>query len=141
MQTLSRLNRIATGKEDTFVLDFINDPDQILKAFRQYYRGAELAGVTDPNLVHDLQTKLDDARVYLATEVDTVRVVEAEQDFDLTELSRLEARRRDETIAKREEIAGGEGFDDVEVRDRLPEDRHDAAKRADRAGQAIVGDG
>ncbi len=70
VQTLSRLNRTAPGKEDTFVLDFVNKPEEILKAFQPYYRAAELEAVTDPNLVHELHTKLDQAAVYLPAEVE-----------------------------------------------------------------------
>lgn len=70
VQTLSRLNRIYPGKTDTFVLDFVNDPDEILAAFRTYYRTAQLAGVSDPNLIHDLQAKLDATGIYLPEEVD-----------------------------------------------------------------------
>lgn len=75
VQTLSRLNRTAPGKDTTYVLDFVNDPDEILAAFKPYYRRAELAGVTDPNLLHTLQGKLDDARIYTESEIATfVRV-------------------------------------------------------------------
>jgi type I restriction enzyme, R subunit len=75
VQTLSRLNRTAPGKATTYVLDFVNDPDQILAAFKPYYKRAELSGVTDPNLIHALQTKLDDARIYTESEIETfVRV-------------------------------------------------------------------
>jgi type I restriction enzyme R subunit len=72
VQTLSRLNRIyPPGKKDTtFVLDFLNQEDEILEAFRKYYKKAELSGVTDPNLVHDLQDKLDAEGIYTAEEVD-----------------------------------------------------------------------
>lgn len=70
VQTLSRLNRTYPGKTDTFVLDFVNDPDEILAAFRTYYRTAQLAGVSDPNLIHDLQAKLDATGIYLPEEVD-----------------------------------------------------------------------
>lgn len=70
VQTLSRLNRTHPGKEDTFVLDFVNDPDAILESFKPYYRTAQLTDVTDPNLVHELQTKLDKAGVYLTSEVE-----------------------------------------------------------------------
>lgn len=70
VQTLSRLNRTAPGKEDTFVLDFVNRPDEILKSFQPYYRSAQLASVTDPNIVHELMTKLNQAGVYFWTEVE-----------------------------------------------------------------------
>ncbi|HWS99890.1 MAG TPA: DEAD/DEAH box helicase family protein [Pyrinomonadaceae bacterium] len=70
VQTLSRLNRTYPGKTDTFVLDFVNTSDRILKAFLPYYKTARLSGVSDPNIIHDLQTKLDSARIYTPTEVD-----------------------------------------------------------------------
>lgn len=70
VQTLSRLNRTATGKDQTFVLDFVNDPAEILAAFQTYYRSAELAEVSDPNVIHELQNKLDQALIYEESEVD-----------------------------------------------------------------------
>jgi type I restriction enzyme R subunit len=70
VQTLSRLNRTFKGKTDTFVLDFVNEAEDILEAFKPYFRKAELSGVSDPNLIHDLQTKLDDEQIYLASEVE-----------------------------------------------------------------------
>ncbi|MDK1386299.1 type I restriction endonuclease [Sinorhizobium sp. 8-89] len=78
VQTLSRLNRAHAGKDTTYVLDFVNSGDDILKAFQTYYETAELAGVTDPNLVFDLRAKLDAAGYYDSFEVD--RVVKAELD-------------------------------------------------------------
>jgi type I restriction enzyme R subunit len=70
VQTLSRLNRTCPGKEHTFVLDFVNDPAEILESFQPYYRAAQLEEVTDPNIVHELQTKLDQSGVYLPSEVE-----------------------------------------------------------------------
>lgn len=70
VQTLSRLNRIYPGKPDPFVLDFVNKPDEILAAFAPYYRTAELSDVSDPNIIHDLHSKLDAARIYTASEVE-----------------------------------------------------------------------
>jgi type I restriction enzyme R subunit len=70
VQTLSRLNRMHPGKEDTFVLDFVNKPEEILKSFQPYYRTAQLEEVTDPNVVHELMTKLSKANVYFWTEVE-----------------------------------------------------------------------
>ena len=70
VQTLSRLNRTCPGKEDTFVLDFVNEPEEILESFQPYYRAARLAEVTDPNIVHELQIKLDQAGVYYPAEVE-----------------------------------------------------------------------
>lgn len=64
VQTLSRLNRTATGKDSTYVLDFVNDPDDILESFMPYFKDAKLSGITDPNIIHDIQTKLDHSGIY-----------------------------------------------------------------------------
>jgi type I restriction enzyme R subunit len=58
VQTLSRLNRTTAGKIDTFVLDFRNDGDDIVKAFEPYY-GRTVAPPTDPNLLFDTRRQLD----------------------------------------------------------------------------------
>jgi type I restriction enzyme R subunit len=76
VQTLSRLNRSHAGKDTTFVVDFVNNPDDILAAFKMYHTTAELAGTTDPNLVFNLKDKLDALGHYDANEVDRVVRVE-----------------------------------------------------------------
>jgi type I restriction enzyme R subunit len=76
VQTLSRLNRAYSGsfglKDTTFVLDFVNEAEEVLEAFRTYYTTATLEDVTDPNLVYDLRAKLDAAGHYDEFEVDRV---------------------------------------------------------------------
>lgn len=72
VQTLSRLNRCHPGKQDTFVVDFVNEPNEILEAFKTYYETAELAGTTDPDLVLNLKAKLDAAGHYDNFEVERV---------------------------------------------------------------------
>lgn len=71
VQTLSRLNRIFPGKQEcgTYVLDFFNEPDDILAAFQPYYQTAELANVSDPNLIYDLSDKLRASGVFHEHEV------------------------------------------------------------------------
>jgi type I restriction enzyme R subunit len=71
VQTLSRLNRVypKAGKDTTYVLDFVNNPADILEAFKPYYRDARLVTETDPNLIHDLQAKLDTSGIYTVAEV------------------------------------------------------------------------
>lgn len=80
VQTLSRLNRAYNGahglKDTTYILDFANDPQEILASFQTYYETAELAGVTDPNLIFDLRAKLDAAGHYDDHEVERVVQVE-----------------------------------------------------------------
>ena len=69
VQTLSRLNRKYPGKEETYVLDFYNDPDDVLAAFQEYYQTAKLLDVSDPNLIWDLHDKLRAAGIFLWSEV------------------------------------------------------------------------
>lgn len=70
VQTLSRLNRTHPGKDHVYVLDFTNEPDTILEAFQPYYRGARLLETTDPNLVHQIATKLDQSGIYTEDDID-----------------------------------------------------------------------
>ncbi|MDF0535627.1 DEAD/DEAH box helicase family protein [Shewanella sp. A32] len=70
IQTLSRLNRTYPGKDRTFVLDFVNDPQDVLTEFQKYYEIAELETVSDPNLVYDLKHKLVNENIFLWSEVE-----------------------------------------------------------------------
>jgi len=70
VQTLSRLNRTHPGKEDTFVLDFVNEPDEILAAFQPYYEQTLIGERADPKQLYELQAKLDAQQVYFKAEVE-----------------------------------------------------------------------
>lgn len=76
VQTLSRLNRTCPGKADTFVLDFVNDPDEIKESFQPYYETTNLAEVTDPNILYDLQAELEPFQVFTEEEVTAVNEIE-----------------------------------------------------------------
>ncbi len=64
VQTLSRINRIAEGKNSTFVLDFVNTAEDIQKSFQQYYEATNPAEETNPNVLYDLKYTLDEFRIY-----------------------------------------------------------------------------
>ena len=70
VQTLSRLNRTFPGKESTFVLDFVNDPLDVLEEFQKYFETATLDTVSDPNLVYDLFHKLKATGIFTWSEVE-----------------------------------------------------------------------
>ncbi|MEE3808247.1 type I restriction endonuclease [Lysinibacillus fusiformis] len=76
VQTLSRLNRTCPGKEDTFVLDFINDPEDIKESFQPYYESTNLSEVTDPNILYDLQAEIEPYQVFTEDEVQGVSELE-----------------------------------------------------------------
>ena len=69
VQTLSRLNRTHPLKDDTFVLDFVNDPAEIQEAFRQYYEGSVMGEEVDPDKLYEVKAELDASGIYLQTEV------------------------------------------------------------------------
>ena len=70
VQTLSRLNRIHPFKEDTFVLDFVNDREEIREAFKTYYEGAEMGEEVDPARMYAIKGELDASGIYLDEEVE-----------------------------------------------------------------------
>lgn len=70
VQTLSRLNRTYPGKDKTYVIDFVNEPEEILAAFKTYYRDARMSDVQDFNVVYDLKQKLDAMHLYEPKEVE-----------------------------------------------------------------------
>lgn len=70
VQTLSRLNRTAPGKVDTFVLDFVNSADDIKASFEPFYEETVLLEETDPNVIYDMKNTLDGFRVYQTSEVE-----------------------------------------------------------------------
>lgn len=70
VQTLCRLNRVCDGKSETFVLDFVNDPEEIRQAFLPYFDGASLSEPTDPDLIYGLADRLKGFGVFYEAEVD-----------------------------------------------------------------------
>ena len=69
VQTLSRLNRTHPLKEDTFVLDFVNDRADIREAFKAYYEGARQGEEVDPARMYAIKAELDASGLYLNEEI------------------------------------------------------------------------
>ena len=70
VQTLSRLNRMIPGKDEPFVLDFVNDAENIYLAFKPYYDATGLEQAADPAMLDALKHELDLAQVYHWSEVE-----------------------------------------------------------------------
>ena len=64
VQTLSRLNRIYPGKEDTFILDFVNSAEEIQEAFQPFYQETELAEDLNYNAIYKKRDELRGFKVY-----------------------------------------------------------------------------
>ena len=70
VQTLSRLNRTMSGKASTFVLDFANDPEAVRFSFQKFYQEVGLEEETDPNTLYNIQTSIDEFKIFSSDQVD-----------------------------------------------------------------------
>ncbi|WP_142915379.1 type I restriction enzyme subunit R domain-containing protein, partial [Klebsiella pneumoniae] len=64
VQTFARLNRTAPGKDEVFIIDFVNDPENVRKAFATYDKGAHIGEVQDLNVVYEIKERLDEHGLY-----------------------------------------------------------------------------
>lgn len=64
VQTFSRLNRMAAGKDEVFIIDFVNDPANVRRAFEMYDNGAQIDDVQDVNVVYEVKEALDAQGLY-----------------------------------------------------------------------------
>ncbi|MHB8276985.1 MAG: type I restriction endonuclease subunit R [Candidatus Humimicrobiaceae bacterium] len=91
VQTLSRLNRIMPGKEDTFVLDFVNTADEIRQSFEPFYQTTILSEEASPNIIYDIKNTLDEYHLWQQSEIELFAKIyyqSADQDFpDLGKLA------------------------------------------------------
>ena len=108
VQTLSRLNRIHPGKEDSMVLDFANEADGIQESFEPYYDTVVLTEGTDPNLLYDMETKLEELALYSQQDVSKFASYffdpKATQDKLYAVLKPVVERFKDETYEKQKEF-------------------------------------
>ena len=70
VQTLSRLNRICTGKTDTFVLDFVNKAEDIQDAFQPFYQETSLSQEVNVDLIYKLQQDLRNYKIYSDNDIE-----------------------------------------------------------------------
>ena len=71
VQTLSRLNRVAPEKSRTFVLDFVNEEDEVYRAFKPYYETTPVGENADPHRLSELQHMLLERAIFTKQDVDT----------------------------------------------------------------------
>ncbi|MBV8841525.1 MAG: type I restriction endonuclease subunit R [Bryobacterales bacterium] len=75
VQTLSRLNRIYPGKDDTFVLDFVNEADDIQKEFQKYYETARVNEEAEPRQLYELRNGIYGLHIVFETDVEQFAAV------------------------------------------------------------------
>lgn len=70
VQTLSRLNRICAGKNDTFILDFVNTAEDIQEAFQPFYQETSLSQEVNVDLIYNLQKELHTYNIYSLNDIE-----------------------------------------------------------------------
>lgn len=90
VQTLSRLNRTAADKRQTFVLDFQNTTEEIQEAFKPYYEAAELESVSNPNQIYELEGRLKTFGVLDTDEIQRFADLFYQADLNMYDRTKLE---------------------------------------------------
>lgn len=84
VQTFSRLNRMAPGKDEVFIIDFVNDPDNVRRAFAMYDEGAQIDDVQDMNVVYEIKEQLDSQGLYEADDLESFKEARFKTIRDIT---------------------------------------------------------
>ena len=66
---------MCRGKTDTFVLDFVNEKEEIQKAFQDYYISTSVSETTDPNVIYDIKNFLDSFMIYDDSQINNLAKV------------------------------------------------------------------
>lgn len=74
VQTLSRLNRTTTGKDQIYIIDFVNDAEWIEECFKKYDSGAEMLNIQDPNVVYAIKDHLDEVNLYTKDDLEKFKI-------------------------------------------------------------------
>ncbi len=84
VQTFSRLNRMAPGKDEVFIIDFVNDPENVRRAFAMYDDGAQIDDVQDLNVVYEIKEQLDGQGLYEAADLEAFKEARFKTIRDIT---------------------------------------------------------
>lgn len=92
VQTLSRLNRTTRGKEDTFIMDFVNEAEDIKKAFAPYYEETTLSEEININLIYDTKILIRQYMLFNDDDVNKFNKIyykKSQSDTDLGKITSL----------------------------------------------------
>ncbi|MGO9414633.1 MAG: type I restriction endonuclease subunit R [Syntrophobacteraceae bacterium] len=84
VQTYSRLNRMAPGKDVVFIIDFVNDPENVRRAFAEYDDGAVIDDIQDLNVVYEIKEQLDGQGLYEAEDLESFKEARFKTIRDIT---------------------------------------------------------
>ena len=80
VQTLSRLNRTHPDKQDTFIIDFVNTKEDILKAFQPFYQETSLSQEINTDLIYKTQKMLRAFKIYDDADIEKVNKIYFDED-------------------------------------------------------------
>lgn len=89
VQTLSRLNRSLKDKKDTYVLDFVNEPDSIKKAFEPFYAATELIRPVDVNGVYNFRNDIVQYHLWTVADEEAIYKLATDTKGDKSRLAKL----------------------------------------------------
>jgi type I restriction enzyme R subunit len=90
VQTFSRLNRKAPGKDEIFIIDFVNDPVNVRRAFAMYDDGSQIDDVQDLNVVYEIKETLDAQGLYEAEDLAAFKEARFKTIRDITQAQEQE---------------------------------------------------
>lgn len=85
VQTYSRLNRIFPNKDRIYIVDFVNDPENVLRAFKKYDSGAKIENIQDPNVIYEMRTEIENSRLFDQSDLDEFKNIRYAEIYKLTE--------------------------------------------------------
>ena len=85
VQTYSRLNRTFPGKDRVFVIDFVNDPEIVVNAFKKYDTGARMENAQKLEIIYEIKSALDEAGIYTHEEFEAYKVAKYKSMTDVDE--------------------------------------------------------
>ncbi|CBH21382.1 Type III restriction protein res subunit [Acetoanaerobium sticklandii] len=89
VQTLSRLNRTMLGKTDTFVMDFVNEAEDIKEAFEPFYKETVLDKEINVNLIYDTKISIRQFLLYNDSDVEKFNNIYYKEKQSSTDLGKI----------------------------------------------------
>lgn len=75
VQTYARLNRVHPKKNRIYIIYFVNDPENVERAFKRFDSGAEIMKMQDPNVVYDLRQEILSTGIFAMSDVEVFKEV------------------------------------------------------------------
>jgi type I restriction enzyme R subunit len=91
VQTLSRLNRTTKGKYDTFIMDFVNEVDDIKESFAPFYKETVLDEEINVNLIYDTKTLIRQFMLYNENDIEKFNDIYYKSKQSTTDLGKIKS--------------------------------------------------